>query len=357
MLVTRSIVIKPAYAYQSLGSPTPCFRLLRLDATHTSWSSPVQGSLEIHEVTDGEHPEYTTLSYTWGKPIMDRPILVDGATLMVTQSLYEALKQLREYQRNGTTSTDFWWIDQICINQEDMQERGHQVAVMKDIYQKASLTVAWMGPAADQSYVAMKALQAHTRDGATRQPVRKLFSRPYWKRGWIIQELCVSRAILLACGERTIPWPEGQSFFDGKLGTGYYFSTTIHRLRRAYQNSEHYNLALGYFIVETRPFDFTDVRDQVYGVLGLPAHGCHAKIVPDYTLSDCSVFCAAVRVMYEDWLGTRREKTASDQWQEKIVRCEHNPLLEDNEIRRECWGYGCGVLSLYEAISLEYWRS
>ena len=37
------------------------------------------------------------------------------------------------------------WIDSICIDHENNADRNHQVKLMKHIYSKAVLVVAWLG--------------------------------------------------------------------------------------------------------------------------------------------------------------------------------------------------------------------
>jgi hypothetical protein len=56
--------------------------------------------------------DYNALSYTWGEPVMDTKILVDGKSYLVTKSLRSALAKL---SRKKTTGTNMWWIDQICV--------------------------------------------------------------------------------------------------------------------------------------------------------------------------------------------------------------------------------------------------
>ncbi|KAK5069035.1 hypothetical protein LTR70_010774 [Exophiala xenobiotica] len=99
-------------------------------------------------------PEYFALSYTWGRPgpqfpsewddpTATRGITVNGKSFQVRLNLHEALHMLRR-----RWSEDFtWWIDAICINQDDIPERNSQVSRMGEIYKKCTGTVVWLGPA------------------------------------------------------------------------------------------------------------------------------------------------------------------------------------------------------------------
>ena len=67
-------------------------------------------------------PLYNAVSYTWGEPPANRPILVNDQHFKVRSNLYELLEDLRHPRHSQT-----YWVDAICINQEDDSERGIQV--------------------------------------------------------------------------------------------------------------------------------------------------------------------------------------------------------------------------------------
>jgi hypothetical protein len=105
-----------------------------------------------HASLDGP-PQYEALSYTWGDPkgegslipcrgdpSASYPIKVDEGYLTVAYNLNCALKQLR----HGTNPRTLW-IDAICINQDDSEEKNHQVKAMARIYSGASRVLAWLG--------------------------------------------------------------------------------------------------------------------------------------------------------------------------------------------------------------------
>lgn len=59
---------------------------------------------------------------------------------------YEELRASLRYLRE-TDSRRILWVDAICINQKDFNERGHQVGIMRDIYSKAPQVLIWLGEA------------------------------------------------------------------------------------------------------------------------------------------------------------------------------------------------------------------
>jgi hypothetical protein len=62
------------------------------------------------------------------------------AGLAITKNLHDALLRLRL-----PTQPRLVWTDAICINQEDIEERGSQVKLMGDIYRFADSVVIWLG--------------------------------------------------------------------------------------------------------------------------------------------------------------------------------------------------------------------
>jgi hypothetical protein len=58
----------------------------------------------------------------------------------VTKNLYLALLRLRHPETERTL-----WVDALCINQVDLDEKRHQIALMADIYTKASTVIMWLG--------------------------------------------------------------------------------------------------------------------------------------------------------------------------------------------------------------------
>ena len=74
---------------------------------------------------------YTALSYTWGDPSNMKEIVLDGEVFHVRDNLWQFLHEMRKQDRR-----DRFWIDAVCIDQTNVQERNHQVALMKDVYTK-----------------------------------------------------------------------------------------------------------------------------------------------------------------------------------------------------------------------------
>ncbi|KAF4785692.1 hypothetical protein HER10_EVM0008885 [Colletotrichum scovillei] len=84
---------------------------------------------------------YDALSYCWGDSTrLCQPIHVDGKILFVTEKLLEALNYLRREYEDRIV-----WVDAICIDQSNVQERGHQVGWMGNLYAHADRVLCWLG--------------------------------------------------------------------------------------------------------------------------------------------------------------------------------------------------------------------
>jgi hypothetical protein len=102
-----------------------------------AWDSPISCELSIASLNSV--PAYQTLSYVWGDPKVTNPILLHGHTFHVTINLYAALRRLR------SKKTRVIWIDSLCINQSDTDERNYQVVLMGKIYERCQEVLVWLG--------------------------------------------------------------------------------------------------------------------------------------------------------------------------------------------------------------------
>jgi hypothetical protein len=144
------------YAYRPLASEPFSIRLLQI--LPGAKGSDIHCSLIDYTIPpDQLSGLYEALSYTWGDPGQRNRIYVrdTGTTepyqdaymyLDITKNLSAALHRLRD-----TALPRLMWIDAVCINQDDLQERAGQVQIMATIYSFASRVIVWLGLEADDS--------------------------------------------------------------------------------------------------------------------------------------------------------------------------------------------------------------
>lgn len=112
---------------------------------------------ELEQLALDTKPEYYALSYVWGDQYKRRPILVNRQRFDVTANLYDALHHLRQQYVRWDSAFSIW-IDAICINQEDIDEKSRQVTRMTDIYILSRQVIIWLGANDEQSDQSIKLL-------------------------------------------------------------------------------------------------------------------------------------------------------------------------------------------------------
>jgi hypothetical protein len=207
------------FQYTALSRATHEIRLLQLASNpHPSQEVfPVQCT--IHQFPLDSTPPYQALSYTWGKEADYPPfMLLEGCEFSIRPNLHSALYQIR----SSHSAPEYLWIDAICINQDDTEEKNSQVSLMKEIFRYAKRVIVWLGPANILSGDAFALLHLLEVSQSSAQQVEEiiqdpdraeewralidLFQRAYWRRAWVIQEVQVAKRITVLCGDDEIEW-------------------------------------------------------------------------------------------------------------------------------------------------------
>ncbi|KAH8787970.1 heterokaryon incompatibility protein-domain-containing protein [Diaporthe sp. PMI_573] len=128
------------FAYASLQNQ-PFIRLLKLEKRAVTDRRPLGHILTTVRLS--EAPPFYALSYCWGSATRDKDIVCNGKLLSVTVHLKRGIQEL---QAIPMLAESWIWIDQISINQDDLDERSHQVGLMERIYVQAIRTIVWLGP-------------------------------------------------------------------------------------------------------------------------------------------------------------------------------------------------------------------
>lgn len=266
---------------------------------------------------------FSALSYVWGNPksiinIRLQAGLNSFQDWPVTSNLSIALRNLRCPDKSKTL-----WIDSLCINQLDLDERASQVRLMREIYAKAETVIVWLG-SAERQVTARVAdfVEAYNdelqkrlvlgrpfifRYSKAREAVgiirNLILSHSWWDRIWVVQELTVSRKAIVHFGRDSFAWSKLSSALDylarpgGGLGQvriqlRHRSSAAVAEMRSTWEDSAAtVPYTLLELLLEFRDRDSTDPRDKVFALLGLVQEPGNAPLpLPDYTLSTESVY-------------------------------------------------------------------
>ena len=162
--------------YKPLGSKRSV-RLLSIDnAVSDPTETPIICHLVEADIAKAQNmgagqKGYVALSYTWGDPIWrsegpdsdegktyldaEHEIVCNGVPFLVRKNLYVVLFRLR-----CLSGAERFWIDALCIDQDNVAERNAQVAMMGEIYDKAGSVLIWLGPLDHDSSAAMPLIEA-----------------------------------------------------------------------------------------------------------------------------------------------------------------------------------------------------
>jgi hypothetical protein len=166
----------------------------------------LDASLDLRIFTKSQCPPYIALSYVWGSYDSSKIVHVNGKPLSITDNLHGLLRALA---KTGKHAGQWFWTDQISLNQLDIAERDHQVALMGDIYADAATVIAYLGgpPNPTLSSDAITGLQTGSSNTPSDDVLLASFdmlTRSYWYRLWIVQELRLARKIEYWCGDLCI---------------------------------------------------------------------------------------------------------------------------------------------------------
>ncbi|KAF4887536.1 Heterokaryon incompatibility protein 6, OR allele [Colletotrichum fructicola] len=190
------------YKHLEFSDAAKQIRLLRLEPSPTG-TDEYAFSLEVHDFQENSRPSYIAISYAWGLPIPKLPVVINGFRMEVQFNCWYALWQMRHH---GYTSDVNFWIDSLCINQGDDAEKGHQVAMMGDIFSSASLVAASLG--IGESLADVREILA-SGDNSKIGKLRGRFDQlPYFERVWIKQEIVLAKDVTIFYGLEKLSWSE-----------------------------------------------------------------------------------------------------------------------------------------------------
>ncbi|KAL2202991.1 hypothetical protein CC79DRAFT_1192865 [Sarocladium strictum] len=274
--------------------------------------APVDLHFQVIDVPRKSCPKYTAVSYTWGDEQADHIIFLDGATFKVRANLWHCLHNLARFVSgtNSMISQHCIWVDAICIDQSNVQERNYQVRKMDETYRNASIVSVWLGlkpgapPTAwlkQPNETLLKILDDMDLDWSENET--NLANRPYWSRFWVIQEMLLAPHVYFFCGNEAKEITDFKNLLCDTAGipmaSDDLQQDQIHQFpalpliigRSPDRYPELYD-PLHTLLIRHSQADCKDPRDRVFALLGLVSRDDHrllARVFPDYSLSEDEV--------------------------------------------------------------------
>lgn len=344
---------KENFEYPSLDPSTSQIRLICLEPQ--SGSNIISCSLKLADLDDNKC-QFDALSYEWGDAApIPRLIKLNDQDFPVRANLWWALWHLR------TQTTRIIWIDALCINQQDGKEKNHQDQQMGRIYKSAQVVIAWIGlenrgheikpfqlqRSKKMVKVASRFLSAldngineeiakfdllrqlHKRLPHALQALSELFTRSYWRRLWIIQELVLASHITIQCGDTELSWqgfavlnstllliPDTEDVYKSyKKAYELFKDSSAHRIYEQKRVRKGVVDAGDILIDVFRRFikaECVDLRDKAFGVLSLSRKCCQLAMPPEYSLSASDVCTAMIQHGFQHYSQRRFGSLSSE---------------------------------------------
>jgi hypothetical protein len=221
------IVTAPTFSHVPLDTTSQSIRLLTV-------CPQAQGGIVRCDIVHSTISEdsYDCLSYRWGNDAPSNRILINDKVYLVRDNLYQFLL----IAQSAPLLQRRIWIDAICIDQSNAEEKNHQVQQMGLLYANARTVHIWLGPAADsqrQVFSLMISRALWPRSASSPQKPRKHLLRvtnrrssstdsaahncldlidadiarnEYWRRAWIVQEVSLARTKTVWYGLQNVEW-------------------------------------------------------------------------------------------------------------------------------------------------------
>lgn len=333
--------------YQPLNQQLKQIRILILHAARAH--GEIQATLDLALLPPRlALPDYEAISYCWGDSTQCKRITLNGLAMLAPASAVNILEQLRPVE--GTRRL---WIDALCINQADVDERGYQVTLMYDIYKNSLSTIIWLGDDDEGTghainlceEIASRVSGSFGDDGLDSEAQKRsfaslgysvsdlaclepIFTSRWFTRQWVFQEAIAASTRSCRVGRFAMSWSTLDvvhaylAWATSKSSrTRDILDTHDDPLLLWFRERRYIDLPLkirrfrgaGWLVtqqlsnamVSTRHLDATDSRDKVYGILSLvpeleAGSSSQTKLYPDYRRSARNLFPEVVRRMINE---------------------------------------------------------
>ncbi|KAK5707213.1 hypothetical protein LTR17_020902 [Elasticomyces elasticus] len=243
----RTVGTAAPYEWKPLNNSKCEIRLMRILPVDTGDNDLLHLSLRTVSLAEAGG-DYDAISYTWGPATDLHEIRIDGKAAWIRDNIWRFFMHCRDtafYDKHHTNL----WVDSICIDQSNLEEKNCQVRLIKDVFSTARQVIVWLGEASARNSLAQ-----------------------------IVQELLVAQSPCFVCGTQLMN-------VDGLLKNRYPsgqqdLHLRILECRSAFQKN---SLSLTQVVNAMDEQKCENSLDHVFGLLRLVENGQELQI--DYSLS------------------------------------------------------------------------
>jgi len=300
---------KPWYTYEKLKEGE--IRLLGIHRNYLFWVS-----YNIYAVPINHGIPYEAISYAWGDRSDVEEVTLNNRRFATTRTVGDILRRRSKLIGLWPGNMRFVWLDYICINQEDIDERNYQVTLMRQIYQRASRVMVCLGDGPDASKAGWLLLKIYAlstvntleelsnrcaldKNTPSWQALSRFFAHPWFSRVWVIQEVAVASKVWVTYGGGLLDWelvlwgictfsrPEMASHLSTataevrrNIPLTLQQGVIVGIIRNKIQRKD--KLSLREAITLCTGFQATDPRDKIYALLGLVTDDLDLRAWVDY---------------------------------------------------------------------------
>jgi hypothetical protein len=362
-----------AYKYTKLpqlrdgyGNVVPYIRLLRLlpPKDPSSPDETIRCVLSLARLNDVD-TSYTAISYMWGRRDADQVIELDKPAFSVTENLWTCLRKFRNHRDDN-----YFWVDAICINQKDSDERNSQVSQMGTIYAKAQEVVIWpRNPTRKlENASVLRAMNFVRTIVESKQSnitfathflsfyqdpecderwseLAALCQTEYWSRVWIVQETVLASKIILHCedGDKSttssLDWndfmqvcqaladlPANWPISESVLAVRECLPLRLESRRGSFSMVSPIESLLAIF----EDSKCSEPRDKIYGLLSLAENRFRSAITVDYSMTMFEVYIDVV------WaFGAEKNMTHTCAFSQLVQRTLGGPFPHQNQVSHD----------------------
>jgi hypothetical protein len=236
--------------------------------------------------------------------------------LPILDSVQDFVRVLKS--KEGNFNDTWWWIDSICINLADKEERNQQVQLMSEIYRNAREVIVWLGEETEQTenaFYFLQLLNETVKQERNLEKTRRMFQQPqyephwaalasffqrrWWSRIWTLQEYAMNTNASFWWGMRSFSRSVVEGALIGadrctsvgfKATPAFRHSFSRRRVRILYDtrqaNNNRIQLTLVALAAYSSCFEATDDRDRLYGIQGLATDTSILEVNYSYDVED-----------------------------------------------------------------------